>query len=43
MRVWYFSIGVFFAVAMSGQTMVEHSVATVGASAASTGVKGTGK
>lgn len=43
MRVWYFSIGVFFAVAMSGQTMVEHSVATAGASAASTGVKGTGK
>ena len=43
MRVWYFSIGVFCAAAAYGQTMVEHSVATAGASAAAAGAKGGGK
>ena len=44
MRVfWYFSIGVFWAAAARGQTMVEHSAATAGASAAAAGVKGAGK
>jgi hypothetical protein len=43
MRVWYFSIGVFCAVAAHGQTIVEHSVATAGASVAAAGTKGAGK
>jgi len=44
MRVfWYFSIGVFWAAAARGQTMVEHSAATAGASTAAAGVKGAGK
>jgi hypothetical protein len=41
--LWYFSIGVFCAVAASGQAIVEHSVATAGASAAAGGLKDTGK
>jgi hypothetical protein len=40
---WHFSIGVFCAVAASGQAIVEHSVATAGASAAAGGLKDTGK
>jgi hypothetical protein len=40
---WYFSIGVFWAVAACGQAIVEHSVATAGSSAATAGVSGTGK
>ena len=44
MRVFgYFSIVAFCAVAACGQTIVEHSVATAGASAAAAGVRGTGK
>lgn len=43
MRVCYFSIGVFCAVAMCGQTIVEHSAATAGASTAAAGAKGAGK
>jgi hypothetical protein len=44
MRVfWYFSIGVFCAVAACGQAIVEDSVATAGASAAAGGLKDTGK
>ena len=44
MRIfWYFSIGVSCAVAACGQAIVEHSLATAGASAAATGVKGAGK
>ena len=43
MRIWYFSIGVFCAVAAYGQTIVEHSVATAGASTAAAGAKGAGK
>lgn len=38
----YFSLGVFWAVAACGQTIVEHSVATSGASAAAAGAKGAG-
>jgi hypothetical protein len=41
--VWYFSIGVFWAVAACGQAIVEHSVATAGSSAATAGVSGAGK
>jgi len=40
---WYFSIGVFCAVAASAQAIVEHSVATAGTSAAAGGLKDTGK
>ena len=40
---WYFSIGVFWAVAACGQAIVEHSVATAGSSAATAGVSGAGK
>ena len=40
---WYFSIGVFWAVAASGQAVVEHSLADAGASAASAGASGVGK
>ena len=44
MRIfWHFSIGVAWAVAACGQTIVEHSLATAGASTAAAGVKGTGK
>ena len=44
MRIfWYFSIGVSCAVAACGQAIVEHSLATAGASAAATGVRGAGK
>ena len=43
MRIRYFSIGVFCAVAVFGQTIVEYSVATSGASAAAAGAKGAGK
>jgi len=43
MRVCYFSVGVFCAVAMCGQTIVEHSVATAGASTAAAGAKSAGK
>jgi hypothetical protein len=43
MRVRYFSIGVFCAVAMCGQAIVEHSLATAGASTAAAGAKGVGK
>jgi hypothetical protein len=44
MRILYFSIGVFCAVAAYGQTIVEHSAATAGAStAAAGGAKGAGK
>jgi hypothetical protein len=44
MRIRYFSLGVFCAVAAFGQTIVEHSVATSGASAAAAaGAKGAGK
>jgi hypothetical protein len=41
--LWYFSSGVFCAAAACGQAIVEHSVATAGASTATAGVKGTGK
>jgi len=40
---WYFSTGVFWAVAACGQATVEHSLATAGSSAATAGVSGTGK
>ena len=40
---WYFSIGVFWAVAACGQAVVEHSLANAGASAASAGASGVGK
>jgi len=43
MRIWHFSICVFCAVAAYGQTIVEHSVATAGASTAAAGAKGAGK
>lgn len=43
MRIWYFSIGVFCAAAAYGQTIVEHSAATAGASTAAVGAKGAGK
>ena len=43
MRIRYFSIGVFCAVAAYGQTIVEHSAATAGASTAAAGAKGAGK
>jgi hypothetical protein len=44
MRVfWYFSIAACCAVAACGQAIVEHSLATAGASSAAAGVKGTGK
>jgi hypothetical protein len=44
MRIfWYFTISVSWAVAAWGQAIVEHSLATAGASAAATGVRGTGK
>jgi hypothetical protein len=43
MKIRYFSIGVFCAVAVFGQTIVEYSVATSGASAAAAGAKGAGK
>src|SRR5258705_3299670 len=43
MRIWYFSIGVFCAVAAYGQTIVEYSAATAGASTAAAGAKGAGK
>jgi len=43
MRIQYFSIGVFCAVAAYGQTIVEHSAATAGASTAAAGAKGAGK
>jgi hypothetical protein len=43
MRIWHFSICVFCAVAAYGQTIVEHSLATAGASTAAAGAKGTGK
>ena len=43
MRVCYFSISVFCAVVMCGQTIVEHSLATAGASTAAVGAKGAGK
>jgi hypothetical protein len=43
MRILYFSIGVFCAVAAYGQTIVEHSAATAGASTAAAGAKGAGK
>src|SRR5258706_14711782 len=42
MRIRYFSIGVFCAVAAYGQTIVEHSAATAGASTAAAGAKGAG-
>jgi hypothetical protein len=40
---WCFSIGVLWAVAACGQAIVEHSLATSGASAAAGGVSGAGK
>jgi hypothetical protein len=40
---WCFSIGVLWAVAAYGQAIVEHSLATAGASAAAGGVSGAGK
>jgi hypothetical protein len=40
---WCFSIGVLWAVAACGQAIVEHSLATAGASAAAGGVSGAGK
>jgi hypothetical protein len=40
MRTRCFSIGVFCAVAALGQTIVEHSAATAGASTAAAGAKG---
>jgi hypothetical protein len=40
---WYFAIGVFCALAASGQAIVEHSVATAGTTAAAGGMKDTGK
>src|SRR5579863_1501082 len=44
MRIFlYFSIGAFCAVAARGQAVVEHSLATAGASAASAGIKGAGE
>jgi hypothetical protein len=44
MRIfWYFSIGISCAVAACGQAIVEHSLATAGASTAAAGVKGTSK
>ena len=43
MRIRYFSIGVFCAVAAYGQTIVEYSAATAGASTAAAGAKGAGK
>jgi len=43
MRVWCFSIGVFCSVVVCGQTIVEHSLATAGASTAAAGAKGAGK
>ena len=44
MRIfWYFTISVSWAVAAWGQAIVEHSLATAGASTAATGVKGAGK
>jgi hypothetical protein len=42
MRVWYFSICVFCAVVAHGQTIVEHSAVTAGASTAAAGAKGAG-
>jgi len=43
MRTRFFSIGVFCAAAAYGQTIVEHSAATAGASTAAAGAKGAGK
>ena len=43
MRIRYFSIGVFCVVALYGQTIVEHSAATAGASTAAASAKGAGK
>ena len=43
MRTRCFSIGLFCAVAALGQTIVEHSAATAGASTAAAGAKGAGK
>jgi len=43
MRIRYFSISVFCALAAYGQTIVEHSAATAGASTAAAGAKGAGK
>ena len=44
MRIGYFAIGVFCAVAAYGQAIVEHSAATAGASTAAAGAaKGVGK
>ena len=40
---WCFSMGVLWAVAACGQAIVEHSLATAGASAAAGGVSGAGK
>jgi hypothetical protein len=43
MRIRYYSIGVFCALAVYGQTIVEHSAATAGASTAAAGAKCAGK
>lgn len=43
MRIRYFWIGVFCAVAAYGQAIVEYSAATAGASTAAAGAKGAGK
>ncbi len=43
MRIRLFTIGVFWAAAAYGQTIVEHSAATAGASTAAAGAKGAGK
>jgi hypothetical protein len=42
-RIRYFSIGVLCAVALYGQTIVEHSAATAGAPTAAPSAKGAGK
>jgi len=43
MRICYFLIGAFCAAAAYGQTIVEHSAATAGASTAAAGSNGAGK